>query len=96
MQIHYMASAIADLRRIVRFGIENDLPDPANFVRGLRNRFARLAEIAHPGRKGRLDNTREWVVTGTPYIAVFRRVDEAVTIVRVLHGVQQWPAWAHG
>lgn len=91
MQVHYAASAIADLRRIVQFGIESDFPDPVNFVRGLRSRFARLAEIAHPGRKGRLGNTREWVVTGTPYIAVFRHEDEAVTIVRVLHGAQQWP-----
>lgn len=91
MRVHYTASAISDLRCIVQFGIEHDLPDPAGFIRGLRDRLARLAEIAHPGRKGRLASTREWVVTGTPYIAVFQRADEDVTIVRVLHGAQQWP-----
>lgn len=91
MPVRYTASAMDDLRRIVRFGIENDLPDPVHFVRGLRDRFARLAEIAHPGRMGCLDGTREWVVTGTPYIAVFLREGGAVTIVRVLHGAQQWP-----
>jgi len=45
----------------------------------------------HPasGRPGRLRGTRELVVTGTPYIAAHRVVDDMVTILRVLHGARQ-------
>jgi plasmid stabilization system protein ParE len=45
----------------------------------------------HPasGRPGRLRGTRELVVTGTPYIAAYRVVDDMVTILRVLHGARQ-------
>lgn len=89
--LHYTEEADADLRSIVRYGIENALPDPPAYVRQLRGRFVRLATLKHPGRAGRVAGTREWVVTGTPYIAVFRRDGDSVTIVRVLHGAMQWP-----
>ena len=52
---------------------------------------ARLAQYAHSGRRGRLRGTRELVITGTPFIAVYRVGDDEITILRVLHGAQQWP-----
>jgi toxin ParE1/3/4 len=91
MRIEYTSAAFEDMRDIIHFGVMNHLPDPVAFVRQLRDRFSRLAEIEHPGRKGRVAGTREWVVSGTPYIAVFSRTDDAITVLRVLHGAQQWP-----
>lgn len=91
MRVRYMDEAKAELRAIVRFGIENDLADPLAYVLRLRDRFARLATIKHPGRKGRIVGAREWVITGTPYIAVWQREGDDITIVRVLHGARQWP-----
>jgi len=35
--------------------------------------------------------TRELVISRTPYIAAYRIDGDLVTIVRVLHGAQQWP-----
>ena len=33
----------------------------------------------------------ELVITGTPYIAAYRVVDDTIVILRVLHGTRQWP-----
>ncbi|HJQ56445.1 MAG TPA: type II toxin-antitoxin system RelE/ParE family toxin [Vineibacter sp.] len=52
---------------------------------------ARLADHPHMGRPGRLRGTRELVVTGTPYVVVYRVEPAAVVILRVLHGAQRWP-----
>lgn len=41
-------------------------------------------------RAGRVEGTRELVVLGTPFIVIYT-TNEAVRIVRVLHGAQQWP-----
>lgn len=57
-------------------------------------RAAVLQLVAHPylGRPGRVKNTRELVVSGTPYaIGYFIRPD-AVIIARVLRASQRWPA----
>jgi addiction module RelE/StbE family toxin len=50
-----------------------------------------LAEQPSLGRPGRVPETRELVITGTPYIAAYRVVDDTIVILRVLHGAHQWP-----
>jgi len=54
---------------------------------------ARLGAFPRMGRAGRLRGTRELVVSGTPFIVVYRIQDEAgaVQVIRFLHGAQQWP-----
>ena len=48
----------------------------------------------HPalGRPGRLAGTRELVISGTPFIVVYRIEGDAVRILHFLHGAQQWPS----
>jgi toxin ParE1/3/4 len=50
--------------------------------------------VAHPkmGRPGRVSETRELVISSTPFVAVYR-LDGAkrIEILRFLHGSQQWP-----
>jgi toxin ParE1/3/4 len=52
---------------------------------------ARLADYPEIARPGRVRGTRELVVTGTPYVIVYRIEPTAVVILRVLHGAQRWP-----
>jgi toxin ParE1/3/4 len=47
----------------------------------------------HPklGRPGRVKGTRELVISGTPFIAVYRlKGTQRIEIIRLLHGLQQW------
>lgn len=50
-----------------------------------------LAQFPNIGRPGRMPGTREAIVTGTPYIAIYRVEPTRVVILRVIHGAQQWP-----
>ena len=52
---------------------------------------ARIADYPESARPGRVQGTRELVVTGTPYIVVYRIEPTAIVILRVLHGAQRWP-----
>ena len=49
----------------------------------------------HPGagRQGRLKNTRELVIDGVPFVAIYREQlgTNRVEILRVLHDSQHWP-----
>lgn len=51
--------------------------------------------IQHPemGRPGRVDGTRELVISRTPFIVVYRLKPRAkrIELFRFLHGAQQWP-----
>ena len=57
----------------------------------LQEEARRLISFPYTGRVGRLRGIRELVVTGTPYIAAYIITDDAVRILRVIHGAQQWP-----
>jgi toxin ParE1/3/4 len=52
---------------------------------------ARLVDHPYIGRPGRVKDTRELVVSGTPFIIVYRVETQAIVIVRFLHGAQKWP-----
>jgi toxin ParE1/3/4 len=53
----------------------------------------RLADFPKAGRVGRRPRTRELVITGTPFVAIYRidaRTAE-IHVLRLLHGAQRWP-----
>ena len=43
------------------------------------------------GRMGREPNTRELVISRTPFLVVYRVTPEAVEILSVFHTSKQWP-----
>ncbi len=49
--------------------------------------------LDHPnmGRPGRVHGTRELVVSGTPFIVVYRIKMPSIQILRVLHHARTWP-----
>ena len=53
--------------------------------------IAKLADHPNIGRVGRVEGTRELVITRTPYIVGYRIVGDTVEILTVLHGARQWP-----
>jgi toxin ParE1/3/4 len=60
----------------------------------VRARIKSLVDFPDQGRRGRIANTREMAVSGTPFVVVYRVKPRKgrVEILRVLHGAQQWPS----
>ena len=50
-----------------------------------------LVKFPERGRQGRKPGTRELILSGLPYLAIYRLRGDAVEILRVLHGAQTWP-----
>jgi toxin ParE1/3/4 len=50
-----------------------------------------LQEMPKRGRKGRKPGTREMLISGLPFVIIYRVGQEAVEISRILHTSQQWP-----
>ena len=50
-----------------------------------------LRDFRQMGRPGRVKGTRELVVSGTPFLVVYRVQPDSVFILRLLHGAQRWP-----
>lgn len=54
-------------------------------------RIGTLAEFREFGRTGRKPDARELIFSGLPYLAVYRIHNQAVEILCILHGAQDWP-----
>ncbi|MGH8631179.1 MAG: type II toxin-antitoxin system RelE/ParE family toxin [Burkholderiales bacterium] len=50
----------------------------------------RLTENPEIGRPGHVPGTREWVVTRTPHLLVYRINGQTLEILRVWHGRRDW------
>jgi len=91
MLLRWSAFARADRKAIFDY-IEADNPRAAAAIdERIRKRLMGLTQFPEMGRTGRIEGTRELVISHTPYIAVYRIVGDNVRILRVLHGSQRWP-----
>ncbi|MGH2507653.1 MAG: type II toxin-antitoxin system RelE/ParE family toxin [Gammaproteobacteria bacterium] len=50
----------------------------------------RLSDHPHIGRRGRRSETREWIVSGTPYLLVYRVRNDCLEILRAWHMKRVW------
>lgn len=91
MRLEIAQEAEADLAHI-RAYIRRDNPTAARqIVASILDQIQVLQDQSGIGRLGRIEDTREMVITGLPYIVCYAVSEELVTVLRVLHGRQQWP-----
>jgi addiction module RelE/StbE family toxin len=91
MRLEWSAFAIEDRDAIFDY-IEEDSPHAAVVVDDrIRVQVRQLLQFPETGRPGRIEGTRELVISRTPYIVAYRIAGNTVRILRVLHGAQLWP-----
>jgi len=86
MKVVFRDSAYDDLDRIFNW-IAKDRPRSAHAVIGrILDSTERLGRFPRLGHIGRASNTLEWVVTGLPYVVVYR-VNAGVDVIDVIASV---------
>lgn len=83
--------ALADIEAIFAFVAADNPRLAERLTIEIEARIITLAEHPGIGRPGRVDGTREFVVSGTPYILPYRVRDGRVEILAVLHAARDWP-----
>ena len=93
MKLRWTAPALRDLEAIGD-AIARDSPAAAGrVVARILDQAEALTTHPHIGRPGRVPETRELVITDTPYIAPYRVRGEDVQILAALHGARRSFAW---
>ncbi len=91
MKVRWLRQGLEDLQFVVAY-IREDNPDAARrLYEVVRKRVPILSSYPQLGRTGRVEGTRELVVSGWPYIVVYRIKEQEVLILRVRHAAQEWP-----
>jgi toxin ParE1/3/4 len=92
MRIRWTEPAVRDFTQICDYIEKHGSKATARRVAlSIYQRIGTLAEFPECGRTGRKPDTRELIFSGLPYLAVYRIHSQAVEILRILHGAQDWP-----
>lgn len=91
MKIRWFEDAVSDLQAL-RHYIAQDNPIAASQVsKKILNTINLLSTQPEMGRAGRVANTRELIISDTPYIIPYRVKNNVIETIRVFHSSMQWP-----
>jgi toxin ParE1/3/4 len=91
MEIIWRASALNDLQAVREFIAEDNPQAAARVLAAIRNAVDQLARHPDLGRAGRVEGTRELIISDTPYIVAYRTTENEVRILAIVHTARQWP-----
>ena len=92
MQVHWTNAAVRDFTDICDYVEQHSGKATAHRIAlSVHTVIELLVEFPEHGKPGRKPNTRELVMAGLPYLAIYRIGNGAVEILRILHGAIIWP-----
>jgi addiction module RelE/StbE family toxin len=90
MKLKWSPDALKDLADIKRV-ISYRRPTASNqIIKKIKKSTNLLSEQRLMGPPGRIEGTREWVISGLPYVVPYTIHNNRVIILRVLHSAIDW------
>ena len=90
MRIRLTTSAENDLESIEAYIRQDNARAAVTTVLHVLDSIEGLMKYPNLGRPGRLSGTRELVIGGTPFIAIYSVRQNIIWVLRILHGAQKW------
>lgn len=91
MIIKWLEDAVHDLQKLRHYIAQDNTLAANRVAKRILTGINLLSEQPGLGRPGRVPETRELVISGTPYIVPYRVKNNIVEILRVFHAAMQWP-----
>ena len=91
MTLKWTRRALRDVRHLYEYIADANPAAARRMVARVHEAVDHLRRNPQQGKPGRVAETRELVLAGTPYIVVYRVEGAQVQIIAVIHGAQRWP-----
>ncbi|MDP3255565.1 MAG: type II toxin-antitoxin system RelE/ParE family toxin [Bosea sp. (in: a-proteobacteria)] len=91
MKIVWTRRALREIDQAFAFVAQDNPAAASALVQAIEARAAVLADHPDIGRPGRVDGTRELVLSGFPFILPYRVRDGRIEILAVFHTSRAWP-----
>ncbi|WP_417815696.1 type II toxin-antitoxin system RelE/ParE family toxin [Thalassospira alkalitolerans] len=91
MKIEWHLQAVIELREIVDYIDHRNRVAAKATYQLISGCVSQLAIHPFMGRDGRVKNTRELIVGGTPYLIAYQIDGSVITVLAVMHAARRWP-----
>ncbi len=91
MKIKWLRQALRNLEQVHAYIVKEDPEVARQLIFRIQSAVDQLAEFPLMGRVGRVEATREFVISNTSYLIIYRVKEESVEIIRILHSSRKYP-----
>jgi toxin ParE1/3/4 len=91
MRIKWVRRALRNLEQAHSYILKENPQAAQEVILKIQVAASQLENYPFMGRPGRVEGTRELVISSTPYIVIYRIKEESVEILRVLHTSKRYP-----
>lgn len=91
MKLVWTRLAIIDINNARNYIAEENPRAAEDIIQRIEKATQALGRHPMIGRPGRVQNTRELVIPGTPFIIPYRIRNQRVEVLAVIHGARRWP-----
>jgi plasmid stabilization system protein ParE len=92
MNVIWSAASVRHLQQVVEYLQGESASGAISTRRRILETVWKIGQMPYSGRIGRVVDTREAVVSRSPYIVVYQVSAQAVEILGIWHGARDWPA----
>ncbi|GCL39675.1 hypothetical protein SR1949_48030 [Sphaerospermopsis reniformis] len=91
MQIKWLRRALRNLEQAHNYVFQENPTAAQELIIKIQNAANQLEKYPFMGKNGRIEGTRELIISHSPYILIYRVKEESVEILRILHTSKRYP-----
>ncbi|QSB01162.1 type II toxin-antitoxin system RelE/ParE family toxin [Methylomonas sp. BW4-1] len=91
MRLRYTRRAKTGLSEIYDFVAQDNRNAATRIITKIHDTLNSLLANPFMGRPGRIDGTRELIITHFPFIVVYRVQDKDIHVLAIIHTARLWP-----
>jgi toxin ParE1/3/4 len=91
VKIRWTKQAIEDLEHARDFIASQNPSAARSVITRIESALHALRSYPEMGRRGRVEGTRELIVSGTPFVIPYRFGTNSIEVLAVMHGHRRWP-----
>ncbi|MBD2267924.1 type II toxin-antitoxin system RelE/ParE family toxin [Anabaena sp. FACHB-1391] len=91
MQVKWLRRALRNLEQARNYVFQDNPTAAQELIIKIQNAANQLQNYPFMGKNGRVEGTRELIISNSPYILIYRVKEESVEVLRILHTSKRYP-----
>ncbi|MDK2407957.1 type II toxin-antitoxin system mRNA interferase toxin, RelE/StbE family [Aphanizomenon sp. PH219] len=91
MRVKWLRQALRNLKQAHNYVFPENPTAAQELILKIQNAANQLENYPFMGKSGRVDGTRELIISNSPYMIIYRVKEETVEILRILHTSKRYP-----
>jgi addiction module RelE/StbE family toxin len=91
MQVKWLRRALRNLEQARNYVFQDNPTAAQELILKIQNAANQLQNYPFMGKNGRVEGTKELIISNSPYILIYRIKEESVEVLRILHTSKRYP-----